>query len=258
VNHPVVEFETIDSTNSEAQRRAAEGERGPLWIRADRQETGRGRSGRSWTSPPGNLSATFMFQPQCSPADLHQLSFVVAIAACEAVDHALKEAQAPVECRLKWPNDLMLGRAKIGGILVETSIFGGELLAIVGCGINIAVCPLIEGREVAALADHGVTTQPAAFLSRLDHALTAWLVRWNGGEGFAGVRAAWLQHAHPVGEPLTINATGGAVSGAFAGLAEDGALLLGQSTGSVRRFHFGDVALGGIAADPGTRDTTEN
>ncbi len=255
---PVVEFATIDSTNSEAQRRVAAGERGPLWIRADRQLTGRGRSGRVWSSPPGNFSATYVFTPGCPLEHLHQLSFVVSLAAHDTIAHHLASAAEIAHCSLKWPNDVLIEGAKVGGILVESSVVGCEAVAMIGCGLNIAVRPPVDGRDVTALADHGACPTPAAFLAHLDRELQLWLGRWRRCEGFAVIRDAWLDRAHPIGASLVVNASGDEATGAFHGLAEDGALLLAATDGTVQRFHFGDVALGGSATAPVDREKNDN
>ncbi len=235
----ILEFDTLDSTNSEAHRRAAAGERGPLWIRAGRQEAGRGRSGRAWSSPSGNLSATYLFEPGCQPACRHQLSFVAGLAGYDAVRPHIAP-RAPLQ--LKWPNDLQIGSAKVGGILVECSSYDGADLAMIGIGINIAVAPVVEGREVARLADHGGTLTPADLLAGLADAMQLWLARWGGGEGFGEVRRAWLERAHRVGQPLSVTVTDTKRDGSFAGLDDDGAMRL-DIGGEVLRVTHGDVQL---------------
>ncbi|MCB1512977.1 MAG: biotin--[acetyl-CoA-carboxylase] ligase, partial [Hyphomicrobiaceae bacterium] len=104
-------------------RRIATGGRGPLWLRAERQAAGRGRSGRSWSSPAGNLSATLLFEPGCAIEQAHQLSLVTGVAIFDAVVATFAEAgiAAPSGLRVKWPNDLMIGDAKLSGVLIESS-----------------------------------------------------------------------------------------------------------------------------------------
>jgi len=258
VHHPVKEFTKLDSTNSEAWRLVDLGERGPLWIRADRQDVGRGRSARSWLSPSGNLFATFLFSPQCAMADVHQLSLVVGIAACDTVRAFLEGTKCGGICRLKWPNDLMIGTAKAGGILVESALRGQEYLAIVGCGINIAIKPEIEGREVTAMFEYGARPRPQAFLELLDQNLCECLKLWDNGAGFDRVRQMWLQRSFPLGVEMSIKTNNGEIGGTFAGLAEDGALLLVLATGRRLRFNFGDVAIGSNAAKPEHQDDNKN
>jgi BirA family biotin operon repressor/biotin-[acetyl-CoA-carboxylase] ligase len=246
----IVEFETIDSTSTEAHRRAAAGARGPLWIRSDRQEQGRGRSGRPWSSPPGNLSATYMFTPDCERAVFHQLSFVAGIAGYDAVAAGLENTEA---LQLKWPNDLMIKNAKVGGILVESSKYADDIVVMIGIGINITVTPEVDGRMVTRLADHGPAPTPQLLLQRLRGAMSGWLSVWDGGVGFASIRAAWLARAHPTGQPLTVNAASHQHVGTFAGMADNGALLLALPTNETIRIEHGDVALASAITLPEER-----
>ena len=255
----VIEFDTIDSTNSEAMRRAARGERGPVWIRADPQQLGRGRSGRQWSSPPGNLAATLLFDPGCPPDKLHQLSLIAGVAVCDALGVYLDARKATPGIRLKWPNDVMIDDAKVCGILVESSVFGDRSVAVIGIGCNLGYSPQIEDRSVTCLADHVARSpSPSAFLEHLSLALERWLAIWDAGRSFADVRDAWLGRAYPIGARISVRTGSERVEGGFAGLGEDGALLLEESTGNLRTFHFGDVAVGGGAAKPDTRGQTKN
>lgn len=237
-----IELEEIDSTNAEALRRAASGERGPLWITALRQTAGRGRAGRVWASAPGAIAATLLFRPQCPPGLLPQLSLVAGIAVHDAAAAGLAP-EGRSGMRLKWPNDLMLAGAKASGILIESTLFGAEPVAAIGIGINVAAPPGLGGRTTTALADHGDRRAPLEVAGRLAADLSRWLVLWRRGEGFAAVREAWLERAGPIGEPMTVNAGGGPLAGTFAGLDAEGALLVRAQDG-IRRFTFADVALG--------------
>lgn len=259
-----LELATVTTTQAEAAARAADGERGPLWIRADVQTAGRGRSGRSWSTPSGNFAATLVLTPGCEVALLPQVSLVAGIAAADAVNGLLAAganerggtaaagvagggvggASAAARARLKWPNDLLIGDAKVGGILVETSIVGRDALALVGIGINITAAPDIAGRPVTRLADHaGGVPEPSALLARVAPAMHSWLAIWDKGHGFAAIRAAWLDRALAPGAPISVNAGEGPVEGTFAGLDMDGSLLLLEPSGRRRRFSWGDVTL---------------
>ena len=236
----IVEFETIDSTNTEAHRRAVAGERGPLWIRSDRQEQGRGRSGRPWSSPPGNLSATYLFTPSCARSVLHQLSFVAGLAAFDAVAPHLGSG-APLQ--LKWPNDVLIGDAKVGGILVESANYDGDIVVIIGMGINIAVTPDIEDRAVTQIDVYGAAPKPSELIQVLAQQMQSWLAQWRNGDGFPDVRKAWLRRAHAIGQRLTVNTNDRQLAGTFAGLADNGALLLATGDGAPTRIEHGDVSL---------------
>jgi BirA family biotin operon repressor/biotin-[acetyl-CoA-carboxylase] ligase len=236
----VVAFDALDSTSSEATRRARAGEAGPLWIRAGEQTAGRGRSGRAWASPAGNLYATLLFEPGCAPADVPQLSFVAGVAV-----HDMVSGVAPLAgLRLKWPNDVLIGQANVAGILAESLLGGGGApVALLGIGLNLASAPATPGLRATHLAAHGAALAAANALSLLDNAICHWLAVWDRGKGFAEVREAWLQRAGPLGEALTINSGEGPVAGRFAGLDAGGALLLVDLKGNERRFTFGDVAV---------------
>jgi len=236
----LVEFESIDSTNSEAHRRAGAGERGPLWIRSDVQEQGRGRSGRAWSSPAGNFSGTLLFSPSCRRSVLHQLSFVAGLAGHEAVAAFLDQ---PDRLQLKWPNDLLIDGAKVSGILVESSVYGDDVVVMIGMGINIEITPDVGDREVTRLKDHGAPPTPGELLRTLAAAMSRWLAVWNNGDGFAAVRAAWIERAHPVGAPLLVNTNQSGLEGTFQGLDSDGALMLALPSGDVTRVEHGDVSL---------------
>lgn len=254
---PVLELDEIDSTNQEALRRAAAGEVGPLWIRANRQWAGRGRSGRAWSGADGNLTATLLFSPDCPLSVLHQLSFVSGVAAYDAIEPycaaATKRGAPPLlkpdgpPLRLKWPNDVLAGPAKLGGILIEsTTNSAGAIVAAIGIGINIARAPEIEGRVIAALGDWWACPGPQVVLEAIDIQLRKWLALWCGGDGFGAVREAWLARAHGIGTALVVHTGAETICGTFAGIDETGALLLssvGSNPNDIRRFTYGDVSL---------------
>ena len=238
-----------DSTNAEAMRRALSGERGPLWVLADKQTAGRGRSGRTWISGPGNLFASLLIETGCPIAKAGQLSLVAGVAAIDAIRKAGPLSGATL--RLKWPNDLLIGQAKAGGILVESSSRGaGEgRIAVIGVGLNLASAPPDLEPGATNLAVHGLSLSPHEALCFLADTMDLCIKTWNEGAGFAAIRTSWLQRAGPVGEPLTVHAPEGAVEGRFAGLDEEGALLIAVAGGGERRFNYGDVTLQGPRPD---------
>jgi BirA family biotin operon repressor/biotin-[acetyl-CoA-carboxylase] ligase len=246
----LVQLAETDSTNAEALRRALGGEPGPLWLLADRQTAGRGRAGRSWASAPGNLFASLLVSTTCPAPQASQLSLVAGVAAVDAIRKAGGQAP-PAELRLKWPNDILIGSAKVGGILIEstTRAPGSDRLAVIGVGLNLVSAPEPLGRAATFLSAHGITLSPHRALCFLAEAMDAWLETWNDARGFALVRAAWLQRAGPVGEPLTVHASEGLISGRFAGLDAEGALVVAGPDGKERRFAYGDVMLGGPPGD---------
>ena len=242
----------VDSTNAEAMRCASRGEDTGLWIVADRQTQGRGRSGRSWSSPPGNLHASLLLQLGCAASTAQQLSLVAGVAAIDAITDALGAPLAGRRLRLKWPNDILLDNAKLGGILIESTTIGARRIGVVGIGVNIEAAPEGLGRAATHLGALGPPPDRDAVLRALIGAMQQWLAAWREGSGFDTVRLAWLERAGLPGEPISVNTGTGPISGVFLGLDASGALLLRDAAGGDRRFTFGDVSLIG-ATEPEER-----
>lgn len=235
----IVELDEVDSTNAEAMRRAAAGERGPIWLLARRQMAGRGRLGRTWSSLEGNLMATLLFEPGLPVARQGELSLVAGVAA-----HAAITVLRPIpRLRLKWPNDILIGDAKLGGILVECTAIGNAAVAAVGIGINLVGAPQIMGRSTTAIAYHARPPSRAEMLEALSASMSNWLDVWRGPAGFAPIRQAWLERAGPEGEPTSVNTGATIHAGSFGGIDHDGALLLRLPDGGLKRCTFGDVTL---------------
>ncbi len=214
----LVRHAVLGSTNDEALARARAGEPEGMVVTAERQEAARGRQGRRWQSPAGNLAASLVLRPARPSAEWASLSLVAAVALAEAL---------PVPSRLKWPNDVQVDGAKISGILLESD---GQGAVVLGIGVNVAHKPEGVPYPVTALADHGATLAPEALLERLLARFGERYADWTAG-GFAAVREAWLTRGHRAGEALRVSGHG---DGRFAGLDADGALLLEQSQGVVR------------------------
>ncbi|HEY8289225.1 MAG TPA: biotin--[acetyl-CoA-carboxylase] ligase [Acetobacteraceae bacterium] len=225
-------YETIDSTNDEIRRLMAAGAGHATVVHADEQTAGRGRLSRVWISPPGNLYLSILLRPDVSVARRPELSFVAAVAVADAVGALLpKQTRAT----LKWPNDVLVGGAKIAGILLEQI----DDATIVGIGLDVLHAPADVGYKTTSIAaSGGIATVDGArdiLLERLARHLDTWQQ-----EGFAPIRQAWLARSFPIGARLRISVQGQSVEGDFAGLDSDGALLL-DSKGQRRRFVAGDV-----------------
>jgi len=231
---------TVDSTNAEAMRRAGAGERGPLWIVAEAQTTGRGRSGRVWTSEPGNLHASLLVTLTLPAPRAYQLALVAGI----AVHDALLEVARPAltGLGLKWPNDILIDGEKAGGILIESSAVAAGLAAVIGIGVNLARAPEGLGRPVTSLAAHGADVSAERLLDAIAASSEVWLAIWAEGAGFETVREAWLKRAHPLGERMSIDTGSERIGGIFMGLDREGALVLETGDGT-RTFTYGDVSL---------------
>lgn len=240
---PILTFETLDSTNAEARRRAEAGERGPLWLLARRQTAGQGRRGRVWAAGQGNLTATLLLTLDKPPLESAQLAFVAALAVGAIID-----AYVPADIMgFKWPNDILIEGRKASGILIESGAATGGLWLAVGIGVNLADFPTDVERPATALAQHlhsGATppTQDDA-LARLSAAFADVLALWLA-EGFEPIRRAWLARAVGMGGPCTARLAHETVVGVAEGLDADGALLLRLAQGELRRITAGDVFFG--------------
>lgn len=211
-----------------ARSGAAEG----LWLRAERQTGGRGRQGRTWSSPEGNLYISTLVRVRPGGPPAATLALVAAVALDET---ARVFGLAPV---LKWPNDLLIDGAKLSGILLERA---DDAVAI-GFGVNLAQHPTELDRPATSFAAHGPAPDPEIFAETLAESFGRWLSRWR--DGIAPVRERWLARAHPAGTALTARLSdGSAVDGLFEGLNSQGALILRLADGTSRVIHAGDVFL---------------
>lgn len=206
-----------------------------LWLRAERQLAGRGRQGRAWVSPTGNLYASTIVRLRPADPPAATLALVAAVALEETVRQFLRHP-API---LKWPNDLLLDGAKLSGILLERA----EDAVVIGFGVNLAHYPTDTDRVATSLAAHGVAVEPGAFLEILAETFARWLSRWRS-EGVVVVRDRWVERAHPAGTALTARLPdGSSIDGLFERLDADGALILRLADGTRRVIHAGDVFL---------------
>jgi BirA family biotin operon repressor/biotin-[acetyl-CoA-carboxylase] ligase len=216
-----------------AGERVSEGD----WIVADRQRAGRGRQGREWFDGAGNFMGSTVARPGPGDPPAPTLALLAGLALYETVSPLLAD---PSALSLKWPNDLLIGRAKLAGILLERE---GDAV-VIGIGVNLAAAPEVADRETIALAALGPAPERDAFAEALASAFDRELERWRT-VGIEPLLRRWQAAAHPPGSALNVHEPGGAtVAGTFAGLAPDGSLRLRLEDGTVRPIHAGDVSLG--------------
>ena len=233
-------LEAVGSTNDEAMRLAAEGAAAGTLVWAKAQTRGRGRRGRSWASPRGNLYLSLILRPDCSVAAAGQLNFVAALAVGEGLAALSPQASA---LHYKWPNDVLLNKRKVAGILLESSGSGKGRFdwLVLGVGVNVLSFP--EGTDYPATsleAEGAEGIGVAGVLESFCDVFLSWLERWES-EGFAPVRAKWLELATALGERIEVRLDDETHAGTFAGLDEDGALILHKGGGKALRITAGDV-----------------
>ena len=218
----LVALDSVGSTNDEAARLADAGapEGTVVWSRE--QTGGRGRRGRHWASPVGNLYSSTILRPECPAARAAELGFVAALAVADIV---------PVGCevRVKWPNDVLVEGGKVAGILLESAVAqsGRVQHVVAGIGVNVGFAPQLPEMRYRGAALGGSVE---AALAKLTAALAARLAEWRR-EGFETVRAAWLAKAGPLGAEVDVKLGEELVRGRFAGLDREGALLLETAAG---------------------------
>ena len=226
------------STNADLIARLSGGEHVPEghWLVADRQTTGRGRQGRRWLDAPGNFMGSTVVHLHPHEPPPASLTFVTSLAVYEAL---LPRLADPSLLTLKWPNDVLLGGAKFCGILLERV----RDHAVIGIGVNLAAAPELEDRRTRTLAELGPAPDRDTFAADMATHFDRELGRWRDF-GVDPIHARWLAAAHPRGSGLTVHdGSGTRISGRFAGLAPDGALLLHLDNGERRAIHAGDVDL---------------
>jgi BirA family biotin operon repressor/biotin-[acetyl-CoA-carboxylase] ligase len=227
----LVALQSVGSTNDEAARLAEEGAREGTVVWAREQSGGRGRRGRVWASPAGNLYSSTILRPDCPAARAAELGFVAALAVADMVPGSR-------QVRVKWPNDVMVDGGKVAGILPESSISadGKAEHVVLGIGVNVSFAPeLPEMRYRGACL--GGTVEAA--LERLTAALARRVAQWRR-DGFTAVRAEWLAKAGPLGLEVDVKLGDELVRGRFAGMDGEGALLLDTAAGT-RRIVAGEL-----------------
>ncbi|MBB3446322.1 biotin--[acetyl-CoA-carboxylase] ligase [Rhizobium sp. BK379] len=231
------------STNTECLARARAGDSGLLWVTAERQTGGRGRRGRPWVSERGNLYASLLLIDPAPMERLASLPLAIAVAVHQAIRRVLPPGAEPLE--VKWPNDILIGRKKTCGILVEGErLADGRHAVVIGIGINVSVMPDNPIYPVTCLRDQGSAASPEELFAHLFASMAETLDIWDGGQGIAEVTARWRAVACGIGEKITVNLPDRSISGYFAGIDDNGLLMLDTGTGRMMPIAAGDVFFG--------------
>ena len=240
-NYRIFKFCELGSTNDQAKTLVNAGFCDGTAIIADHQTAGRGRSGRSRQNLEGNLACSFIVSPHVAVPRLSELSFVIAVALRKCIAGVLPE---PHVAKLKWPNDLLIGDAKLSGILLEvaTGPVSERPSVIVGVGVNVAAAPDGIDRPVVSLQSLGCDIDAAALFSTLAEGFFKTTARWETA-GLKPILADWLDHAAGLGEEIVVRAGKTERTGIFEALDDSGALILRLADGGVEKFTAGDVFL---------------
>ena len=238
-------------------RLAASGDPGKLWIVADEQTGGRGRHGRVWASPPGNLYASLLLIDPGPMQRCAELGFAAGVALVRA---ARALAGGDERLLLKWPNDLLFAGAKLSGLLLEsTCLPDGRHACVIGCGVNCRSFPpglAYPATHLSAALDRSIAA--ADMFTPLSAAMAQSLAAWAAGAGFATIRADWLKLCHGLGRELRAKLAHQDITGVFRTIDAAGRLILDTDAGSVA-VEAGDIfplELSGVQGVAGRKHMT--
>lgn len=237
---PILWYEDIDSTNEEARRRAKSGDWQHCWIGAAKQSMGRGRRGRVWQSPVGNLFTTAYFPWEGSAELASKICFSAGLAVIDAAENVGCDTSAMA---LKWPNDVRVNQRKLCGILIETGqLSSDDLWIAAGIGVNVAMAPEADQLTTCLHALGAPATLDArAFLSVLAMTFQSRVSQLQE-KGFSHVRIDWLEKSEGLGQEVVVTVGNDNVRGVMRDMDEAGALILDTAQGQ-KIITAGDVQL---------------
>jgi BirA family biotin operon repressor/biotin-[acetyl-CoA-carboxylase] ligase len=243
-HYSLIALDSVGSSNDEARRLAEEGAAHRTIVWAGEQTRGRGRQGRSWASPRGNLYLSMVLRPDCSLSEAACFSFLACVALGEAVAALVGNS---IKVTYKWPNDVMFNGKKGVGILLESKAKPDGSLdwLVIGMGTNIAHFPDDSRTPASSLYAEGADRSlvPAVLLEELARQFDIWLEIWQK-RGFADIRTAWKERVQGLGTTIEVRLPQETLSGVFTDLDSDGALLLALPVGRLRKITAGDVFPG--------------
>lgn len=251
---------TVGSTNALALERALAGDQGKLWVVSKKQESGRGRRGRVWATPEGNLAATLL---KIVDRDIHNaatLGFVAGLALADALDAVAPGARFSVgvdggsgpgvkRFELKWPNDVLASGAKLAGILLESTLLAqGRLAVAIGIGVNVVAHPTDVPYPATSLASLGAGVDAETLFLALSDAWSENERIWAEGRGLAAIRKHWLARAAGLGSEVAVRVEGNVVRGVFETIDEDCRFVIRDANGETVKIAAGDVHFGAVAS----------
>lgn len=251
--------ETVSSTNALALERALSGDRGCLWVVSKHQSGGRGRRGRAWDTPSGNLAATVLLSDGIVPAVAATLGFVAGLSLSDALNTTVPSAHFAVgldgssgkgnRFTLKWPNDVLADGAKLSGILLESTMFpDGRMAVAVGIGVNVVAHPVDLPYPATSLAALGSTVDAGELFLVLSDAWVHNMRLWDDGRGLVAIRERWLSRAAGLGSRVAVQVDGRVASGVFETIDDTCRFVIREDDGSLLHIAAGDVHFGAVAS----------
>lgn len=254
-------YDSIGSTNSEAIEAAREGDPGGIWFAARQQTAGRGRRGRQWESPHGNLAATLLIVPDADPTLAATLGFVAGVSLSHALSAILPGSLVKIgidgadalgghsRIALKWPNDVLADGAKLAGILLEASkLADGRHAVAIGFGVNVITAPQGLPYPATNLAELGSSRVAEDVFEALSDAWVETFGLWNDGRGIGDVLTHWRASAAGIGAPVAVNQNGEVLRGIFETIDDTGRLIIRADDNRRIAISAGDVHFGATAS----------
>lgn len=251
--------DSVGSTNALALERARAGDAGKLWVVSKKQESGRGRRGRVWATPEGNLAATLLVVTEGELRMAATLGFVAGLALADALDAVVPKGRISVALdgasagrnrfELKWPNDVLASGAKLAGILLESTLLDGNRVAVaVGIGVNVVAHPEDLPYPATSLKALGATCDAETLFLALSDAWSENARLWADGRGLTAIRQRWLERAAGLGGEVAVRIDGDVVRGVFETIDEDCRFVIRESGGRMITVAAGDVHFGAVAS----------
>lgn len=251
--------DSVGSTNALALERARAGDAGKLWVVSKKQESGRGRRGRVWATPEGNLAATLLVVTEGELRMAATLGFVAGLALADALDVVVPKGRISVALdgasagrnrfELKWPNDVLASGAKLAGILLESTLLDGNRFAVaVGIGVNVVAHPEDLPYPATSLKALGATCDAETLFLALSDAWSENARLWADGRGLTAIRQRWLERAAGLGGEVAVRIDGDVVRGVFETIDEDCRFVIRESGGRMITVAAGDVHFGAVAS----------
>lgn len=235
-------------------RRARDDERGPKWFVTTEQTAGRGRRQRAWIAPRGNLASSVLEVIEVAPGVAATLGFAAGLALASVFDKISLEARMRsadaerLSFKLKWPNDVLVNRQKLVGILVEAEALPGGLAVVVGSGTNIVAAPEGTPTPATSLRALGIEITAEELFAAQSDAWVEFRGIWDNGRGFAEIRSRWLERAAGLGEKVAIQSGNATIEGTFDTIDETGCLIVRTADGKRVPVTAGEVYFGSAAS----------
>lgn len=244
-------YDEIGSTSTEAAKAATSGDVGEVWFAALKQTAGRGRRGRVWETPSGNLAASLMIVPDCDPTIAATLGFVAGVALNRALAATLPAGlvkqgiDGANRVALKWPNDVLADGAKLAGILLEAQKQpDGRHAVVIGFGVNIVSAPSGLPYPATSLNELGAGITAETIFAALAEEWVVAYELWDHGSNVADILRLWRASAAGIGAEVAVARDGDVVRGVFESIDDTGRLIVRANDNSRIAITAGDVHFG--------------